>query len=582
MESLYNQDPSMWLFQISRFAAGQMPYRDFSWNYPPLAIFLLGSIARWFGATFAVVQIAMDLISLAVVFLCVWLVRYLLEASTRFVTVAAVIAVCATSFTKFNLFSFSTYSPALEIAAAALLMLLIGGLRQLERGDASPGNLLLLCAGVFVATVSKPEAAVAAWGAVVLLRVLDKSAKWRWYLLLVAGAGIPAAAFYAFVGITAGFPQLKAGLGGYGLASFACPWWPTGYGVFGMVAETGEAAFVAAVLLWLVRSRLEPRCRSVLGRLSICGCTGLLIFVSYVWYQSGYVLLSSAPGSVKLETLARAVVWTNGALLPVMWASIFVWIGFVFSFRKLGGASPRLCFFLSVPVIMSGRGLFGTTLFPYTEVSAMCYPFFVIAAACLLEALYRRALPQGRVASTLVISILLGGYGAARLIGAYPAQLSDEPYYTLHTKAGDIRLSDDHVSERIYDYVLSHTHAGDMLLDVPYGGGFNFATGLPSPTFTTQFQQLRMSMSFQDRDLNNVLKTPPALVVADPGPNFQAQFGYPGKMNCPFPRLVWEPTDSSWSPGYAFPVITYVAEHYHQVAEYGQKVILAPNSPAIE
>ncbi len=305
-----------------------------------------------------------------------------------------------------------------------------------------------------------------------------------------------------------------------------------------------------------------------------------------VWYQSGDVLLSSAPDGVKLETLARAVVWTNGALLPVMWASIFVWIGLVFSFRKLSGAARRLCFFLSVPVIMSGRGLFGTTLFPYTEVSAMCYPFLVIAAACLIDALYRRALPHAlpmsRTAATVVISLLLGGYGAARLIGAYPVPLSGEPYYTLHTKAGDVRLSDDHVSERIYGYVLSHAQAGDMLLDIPYGGGFNFATGLPGPAFTTQFQQLRMPMSFQDRDLENVLKTPPALVVADSGPNFQAQYGYPGKMNCPFPRLVWEPTDSSWSPGYAFPVITWVAEHYHQVAEYGQKVILAPNGPAIE
>ena len=572
----------MWLFQVARFASGQMPYRDFSWNYPPLAIFLLGSIAHWFGATFAVMQIAMDLISLAVVFLCVWLVRYLLDASTQFVAVAAVIAVCATSVTKFNLFSFSTYSPSLEIAAAGLLMVLIGGLRQLDRGDASPVSLILLCAGVFIATVSKPEAAVAAWGAVVLLCVFDKSAKWNWYLLLVAGAGVPAAVFYAVVGAAAGFPELKAGLGGYGLASFACPWWPTGYGAFGMVAETGEAAFVAALLLWPFRRLLEPRYRSMLGKLSVCGCAGLLVFVSYVWYQSGDVLVSSASRSVKLETIARSVVWTNGALLPVMWSAIFVWIGFVFSFRKLSEAMRRLCFFLSVPVIMSGRGLFGTTMFPYTEVSAMCYPFFVIAAACLIETLYDRALAQSRAASTIAIWILLGGYSVARLIGAYPAQLSDTPYYTLHTKAGDVRLSDGHISERIYNYVLSHTQTGSMLLDVPYGGGFNFATGLPGPAFTTQFQQLRMPMSFQNLDLDNVLKTPPALVVADSGQNFQAEFGFPGNMNCPFPRLVWEPTDSSWEPDYVFPVITYVAEHYHVVASYGPKVILAPNGSAME
>ena len=73
MESLYNNDPSAWLSQIWRFSLGEVPYLDFSWNYPPLTILMLGWVARWFGATFGVVQATIDAISLAVVLLSWWL-----------------------------------------------------------------------------------------------------------------------------------------------------------------------------------------------------------------------------------------------------------------------------------------------------------------------------------------------------------------------------------------------------------------------------------------------------------------------------------------------------------------------------
>ncbi len=574
IESLYNNDTSMWLFQISRFAHGELPYRDFSWNYPPLTIFLLGWIAQIFGATFSVLQAAMDVISLVVVLLCWWLARHILPASTRFVTIAATVAVCATSLTKFNLFSFATYSPSLEIATAGLLMVMIGGVRQLKNGASAAGDFALISAGLFIATVTKPEALAAGWAALVLLIGLDAARRWRWYIGIAAAGALPSAIVYVWVGSLVGFGPMKAGIGGYGLASFACPWWPTGLGLFGTVACTGEAAFLAAILIWPFRRSLRAEYARRISLLWGAGAVGLIVFAAYVWYQCGAVLLSDDPAVDKLNAFAQSVIWTSPALLPAMWASICVWIALLPQWRRMTLASKILFFVISVPVAMSVRSLFGTTLFPVTEVSAMCYPFFVIVAALLIEALYRVFLMQRGSSATVAIWIVLGGYAVLRFVGAFPTQLSNRPFYSLKTRAGTVRLSDGHLSEQIYRYVVEHTNPGDALFDLPYGGGFNFAAGLHSPAFTVQFQQLRMSLDYQMRDVDQLEKDPPRYIIANPEEQFDAHWGYDANMNCPFPRFVWEPDEPSWDPTYVLPVVRWIEENYRVEAKVGRKLIL--------
>lgn len=576
LESLYNVDPSMWLSQVGRLADGEMPYRDFSWNYPPLTIYLLGWTAKLFGITFGVIQAAVDVISLAVVVLAWYVARLTLPPQTRFVTIAGMVAICATSVTKFNLFSFATYSVSLEIAAAGLLMIMAGGVRQLRNPVTNAGDFTLLAGGAFITSVTKPEAAIAAWGALILLFLFDNARRRGWYAWICGTAAIPAIAIYAWVGFAAGFERLKAGVGGYGLASFACPWWPTGLGVFGAIAVIGEAAFIAAVLLLPVRKVLRPERAANMRGLWLGGAVGLVVFAGYVWYQCRDVFLNPDMASVRLESIARAVIWTSPALLPFMWASICMWPILFLRRNRLSVESRVLCFALSVPVIMSIRSLFGTTLFPFTEVSAMCYPFFAIAAAWLIEGLYGWAVNGRSAAPTVAIWIMLGGYGVLRFAGAYSSQLSNENFYSLETRAGTVRLSDGHISEEIYRYVLENTRPGDTLLDLPYGGGFNFAARMKSPAFTTQYQQLRMPPAYQAQDLDGVLKHRPALVIAVPGPRFQTTLGYAANMACPFPRLVWEPDQPSWEPGYVFPVVDFLEREYHVIAEIGPKIILGP------
>ena len=574
MDSLYNHDPAMWLDQVRRFAEGELPYRDFSYVYPPFTIYLLGWIASAFGATFTSMQVSIDVISLLVVGFSWWLVQYLLSPIARFFAVAAVVVDCSTTLTMFNLFSFTTYSPALEIAAAGLLMVMVGGVRQLKLGDSSVLDLCLLCVGTIVCTLTKPEAALASWAALVILFLLDQRRRWWWYGAIAGGIAIVVGSGYLFVAQTTGLQRMMAGVQGYGLASFACPYWPTGYGVFGAIAAIGESIFIATALLWPARHMLKPTLLSRMRWIWMAGAGGFLVFAAYVWYQSGPVLLSGATSNIKLETVARSVIWTSPVLLPAMWTSICIWV-IVLLRRGLSADLRLMVFVLTVPVAMSARSLFGTTLVPHTEVTALGYPFFILITAYLIEALYGYSLFEKRRAVAWSIAILLGGYSLLRIVGAYPTLFSNSRYYALETNAGTVHLSDNHISEQIYSYIISHTNQNDMVLELPYGSGFNFASKRPSPAFTTMFVDLRTSTEYQQQDLANFRKTSPRLVIADPDTHFGAFYGLKGNMNCAFPRLVWEPDQPSWDPTYVFPAIQYIEDHYQPLTQIGPKVILS-------
>src|SRR5579884_3721708 len=154
MGSLTWLDPAHWLNEIFRFASGEMPYRDFSYQYPPFALFLYGSLLRVFGATFTTVQTITNVIDVAVIAACYALIRRLLPRALHAAVACAMVAVCATSLMNFNFFSYVTYSPSLQTGALGVLLLLLGLLRYFERG--SPGWVPAGCGG-FIALLSKPE-----------------------------------------------------------------------------------------------------------------------------------------------------------------------------------------------------------------------------------------------------------------------------------------------------------------------------------------------------------------------------------------------------------------------------------------
>lgn len=587
MESLVWADPARWLLESSRVAWGEVPYRDFSWQYPPFAVFTLGWAMKWFGVRFLVAMIYIDVVSVIVVLLAFTLIRYLLPEKLRLAAMFLFIAVCATSQTKFALFSFLTYVPALQTGAAGCMLVLAGAFHYLRTGAFTPRNVSALIAGTFVAAVSKPETFVGVAAVLIMLAVVDRNASehrstWAWmrrYVVLLVACFVPVLVVYVWVASIAGPRNMIAGLTGYGLASEACPWWPTGLGIFGASAALGQAMMIVA-LFSVIGQRSDAAVHRRYARVIGPALLGAGLYFSYIIYLNSYLLESQTSWGVAFRTALPTLLWTNAVLIPVMWVSIVCWVYLLWKLwlhradKTRDTQSAEMLILLTAPVLMCTRGLFNTTLGSITEVSAICYPFFLLLLPYLLWRLIQLSNPgTGRTVQVICLISVLVGYGIIRIAGGYEQAASLGPYMTLSTLAGDIRLLEYPTNAEIYQFVMDHTSPHDTVLDIPYGGGMNVATGRASPAFTTQFRQLRMPDRYMRKDLEQISLDPPKIVIAQDEPDYGTGYGLSGNA-CAFPKIVWMPPVPRGESDKTLPVVEFIREHYTVVKKIGPKLLL--------
>src|SRR6266850_4247222 len=76
-------DTGRWLHEVDRFARGEVPYRDFVWPFPPMAMWILGGVGSLFGAAVGPIWTATSIVFLLLVLLyCLYVVE-LVEPSLR-------------------------------------------------------------------------------------------------------------------------------------------------------------------------------------------------------------------------------------------------------------------------------------------------------------------------------------------------------------------------------------------------------------------------------------------------------------------------------------------------------------------
>lgn len=138
----FYSETSTWLHEVERFASGQTPYRDFTWPYPPFAIWVVGGVARVLGSGLT----AMTLVTSAIVVLLYLVLQRLVAKVAPGVGASAVV----TAFVFSSAYA-ARFSPPLTVG-----------------GYAPPGPLGMLCLLVGVGLVVRlgdrpqPTAAVGA------------------------------------------------------------------------------------------------------------------------------------------------------------------------------------------------------------------------------------------------------------------------------------------------------------------------------------------------------------------------------------------------------------------------------------
>jgi hypothetical protein len=361
LDELLQGDPVHWLHGVARVAAGELPYRDFSFQYPPFAAFFFGWMLHILGATFATASILVNFWSFTIVLLCFAVGRFFLPPTLRFPVGFLMICVCATSLTNFNLFSYRIYSPALQTGAAGALVSLLGMLRVLRNTGRSGANLTAIAVGSAIALLSKPEFALADVCALALFAFLNRR-RW-WNVKMLAVSTLPAAALYTWLAHVVGLRNLLAGVSGYGLATFACPWWPTGIGVFGVAAALGEGLLIASGISFPWRRDFHRRFGAVYTRMLLVAIPGTAIYLAYIVAINREALTSTRPLLAKAKLILPSLAWSGPVLLPIMWSVILLFFCLIGRcLRDRGRTSTRaaeLLLALVFPVSMSPRTWFG-------------------------------------------------------------------------------------------------------------------------------------------------------------------------------------------------------------------------------
>src|SRR5271165_2970667 len=122
--TVMDMDPSWWIKEFFRYAAGEMPYREFYWPYRPLPIMVFAYSLRLFGMRIETLQVVIDVLSLINVFTFYRLAVRRIPGTLAFWTSITFIAIGVTVTTYFSLFGLVAYTPAVHIAAIGLMLLL--------------------------------------------------------------------------------------------------------------------------------------------------------------------------------------------------------------------------------------------------------------------------------------------------------------------------------------------------------------------------------------------------------------------------------------------------------------------------
>jgi hypothetical protein len=243
-------EASAWLHEVDRYAAGETPYRDFTWQFPPLSMWVVGGIARVLGTS---------LLSLNLITSCILVLLYL--AFHRLVAkVAPGVGASAlvTAFVFASAYA-ARFSPPLSVGGAApagplgMLFLLVAVGLVVRLGDRPQGAT---AAGVGLslglAALSRhdywlPGLFLLAWG---IAAVRHDPARGRLRAVLGTAFGGTLAAGAVIALATAG-PAALSGLLPHGVREAFLQGLPSGERLTMEIAAASALGIAGVVALWL-------------------------------------------------------------------------------------------------------------------------------------------------------------------------------------------------------------------------------------------------------------------------------------------------------------------------------------------
>ena len=130
-----------WLHEVARYAAGEVPYRDFTWSGPPFALWVVGGAAKLLGTGLTPVTITMTLVFLGIVILYLQVLRQLLPDLVLAISLPAFLFAVAYAHRTGVPLPLGSSAPGIPIGFLCLLAAISAMLANFERPSLGRGML---------------------------------------------------------------------------------------------------------------------------------------------------------------------------------------------------------------------------------------------------------------------------------------------------------------------------------------------------------------------------------------------------------------------------------------------------------
>jgi len=131
-------DHGRWLHEVSRYAGGETVYRDFTWQGPPLGLWVLGTVAKLAGSGLATISLTTSLVFLAVIVSYLLVLRRALPEILFPVALPAFLFAIAYAQRTGTPLPLGTWAPGVPMGVLFLLVAAL--LASTEPGHAPPGR----------------------------------------------------------------------------------------------------------------------------------------------------------------------------------------------------------------------------------------------------------------------------------------------------------------------------------------------------------------------------------------------------------------------------------------------------------
>ncbi len=216
-------DFGRWHEEVKRFTQGEIPYKDFTWPYPPLSLYLYGWLAKVFGNSFLALRLISTGITILISFLVFSIARHCVPKKILpIMVIACVMMGAGNSSHGGETLGAGMYTPAAPVGILMSLLCLFAAIRYIA--SSSKSWLYVMGIGFAGAFLSKQDF----WPPVLACAIILCIYQWqsrssiadfgkqaiRWLLpaLTISAGGC------LLVIMHAGLPAFIAGMSGFGIA----------------------------------------------------------------------------------------------------------------------------------------------------------------------------------------------------------------------------------------------------------------------------------------------------------------------------------------------------------------------------